>query len=48
MKNYRFTYYGVAISKKNFLQSVPENWESDLNEFGCFSYGGYDATLIED
>ncbi len=43
MKNYNYFHNGVAISKSNFLKVVPENWESEVDEFGEYSYGYYRA-----
>ena len=45
-KRYIFSYYGSPIPKANFLKSVPENWESKV-ENGEFSWGGYRASEIE-
>jgi hypothetical protein len=46
MKNYNYFYNNVAISKSNFLKVVPENWESEVDEFGEYSYGHYRAIEI--
>lgn len=43
MKTYNYTYYGRQITKVQFLSAVPENWEDDVNEYGSYSWGGYDA-----
>ena len=46
MKNYNYFYNNVAISKSNFLKVAPENWESEVDEFGEYSYGYYRAIEI--
>jgi hypothetical protein len=43
MKSYNYFYYGQGIPRAQFIAAVPENWESEVNEFGQFSYGGYRA-----
>jgi hypothetical protein len=43
MKTYNYYYYGQAIQKAQFLNSVPENWEDEINELGEYSFGGYRA-----
>lgn len=42
-KTYNYFYKGVAISKSQFLAANPENWESEVNELGEYSYGSYSA-----
>ena len=42
-KKYKYLYYGTPIPKANFLKSVPENWQEEVDEYGCYSYGGYQA-----
>lgn len=43
---YNYYYYGVAIPRNQFLLNVPENWESEVDEHGVFSWGGYKAVEI--
>lgn len=40
---YNYFYYESPISKKNFLSNIPEDWESEVDESGEYSYGGYRA-----
>lgn len=47
MKNFRFSYYGQAITKEAFEKNVPQNWEELIDEEGTYSYGGYRATEVE-
>jgi hypothetical protein len=42
MKTYNYYYNGTAITKKQFLQVVPLNWESEV-ENGEYSFGYYRA-----
>lgn len=42
MKTYNFFYNGMPITKQQFLQSVPFNWDKDVID-GEFSYGYYKA-----
>lgn len=43
---YNYFYYGTAIARNRFLTNVPEDWENDLDEFRCYSFGGYDAIFV--
>jgi hypothetical protein len=43
MKTYNYFYDGQPITKKQFLAAVPENWESEVDELGEYSYGYYRA-----
>ena len=43
-----YFYNGTPISKKNFLNSVPENWKDEINENGEYSFGYYRASTIEE
>lgn len=43
MKTYNYFYYGQSITKAQFLENVPENWEQDVDGYGEYSYGGYSA-----
>ena len=45
---YIYFYYGMPIPKGNFLKSVPENWEDEVDEYGCYSWGGYRAVDIDE
>ena len=49
MKTRKFNYFynGVAISKKQFISNVPENWEKELDDMGNYSYGYYDAKSLD-
>lgn len=40
---YNYFYYGQPITKKEFLANVPGNWESEVDENGEYSFGGYTA-----
>ena len=48
MKKYNFFYYGRSIPRANFEKAVPENWEDEVNEYGCYSWGGYEAIEIDE
>lgn len=43
MKKYNYFYNGQPIPKAQFLQAVPENWESEVID-GEYSWGYYRAT----
>lgn len=43
MKTYNYFRGKQAITKKEFLQNVPENWEVEVNEFGEYSWGIFKA-----
>jgi len=45
MKTYNYYYNGQPIPKSQFLSIAPENWESNLDEYGEFSFGYYRAVL---
>lgn len=47
-KRYNFFYYGMPIPRAEFLKSVPENWEDEIDEYGCFSWGGYRVVEIDE
>ena len=47
MRTHNFTYYGRSITRVSFENAVPGNWESDLDEFGNYSFGGFDAISIK-
>ncbi len=42
MKTYNYFYNGTPITKSQFIKSVPENWEEEV-ENGEYSYGYYIA-----
>ena len=42
-KKYNYFYYGMPITRSNFLKAVPENWEDEVDEYGTYSWGGYKA-----
>lgn len=44
---YNYYYFLLPISKSAFLNNVPSNWESELDEHGVYSYGGFKACLID-
>ncbi len=48
MIKFNFTYDGTSITRKEFENNVPKEWMTDLNEFGNYSYGYYDATSYEE
>jgi hypothetical protein len=43
MKTYNYFYDCTSITKAQFLAAVPENWESEVDEYGEYSYGYYRA-----
>lgn len=43
MKNYNYYYNGQIISKSEFEKNVPENWKSEVDELGHYSFGYYKA-----
>lgn len=47
MKKYNYFYYGSAITKKQFLSAVPEDWENHVVN-GVYSWGGYRAIEREE
>lgn len=46
MNKYNYFYNGTVITKAQFLKSIPDNWESKINE-GVYSWGYYKAIKIE-
>lgn len=48
MRKYNYYYNGQPLSKENFLENVPENWEEDLDEYGGYSWGYYEAIQIDE
>ena len=46
MKKFSYYYDKMPISKSQFLDNVPENWEEYL-ENGTYSYGYYRANEID-
>ena len=42
MKTYNYYYNGQPITRSQFLQSVPDNWENELID-GEYSNGYYRA-----
>jgi hypothetical protein len=42
MKTYSYYYNGQSITKSQFLQSVPDNWENEVID-GEYSSGYYRA-----
>lgn len=47
MKKYNYFYNGQAITRSQFLDNVPENWEQDLDEYGNYSWGYYNAYALD-
>jgi hypothetical protein len=43
-RKFNYFYYNTPITAKQFNDAVPENWKDELNDFGCYSHGGYRAT----
>ena len=43
MTTYNYYYYGQIISKSVFLANNPDNWESEVNNIGEYTNGGYRA-----
>lgn len=43
VKQYNYFHNGTAITKKEFLSNVPEDWEDNLDQYGEFSSGYYRA-----
>ena len=48
MKKYNYYYDGQPILELEFSNFTPDDWEEDVDEFGCYSYGYYEAILIDD
>ena len=46
MKRYNYYYNGTPITKAQFLQSVPKDWEDEVKN-GEYSYGYYRAIEVE-
>ena len=46
MKKFNYYYNNQTISKDTFENSVPENWQENINE-GEYSYGYYRAIARE-
>lgn len=44
---FRYTSDNQSISKAEFERIVPADWKENLDEFGCFSWGNFRATLID-
>ena len=42
-KKYNYFYYGRPIPRANFIKSVPDNWENEVDEYASYSWGGYQA-----
>ena len=42
-KTYNYYYYGRPISRANFIKSVPSSWQDEVDEYGTYSWGGYQA-----
>jgi hypothetical protein len=47
-KKFNFFYYGRPIPRAEFLKSVPDNWQEEVDEYGCYSWGGYRAVERDD
>jgi hypothetical protein len=45
MKKYNYFYNKTSITKNRFLESVPENWEDNI-ENNEYSYGYYKAVEL--
>ena len=45
-KKFNYFYYGMPITRANFIKAVPENWEEEVDD-GIFSWGGYKAVEID-
>jgi len=45
MRKYNFFHDGVAITRKNFEENVPKNWELQIENFE-YSSGYYRAVEI--
>jgi hypothetical protein len=43
MKKYNYFYNGQSITRKEFENNVPEDWQKEVNELGEFSWGYYRA-----
>lgn len=42
-----YFYDGMAITRKQFESNVPENWLSEIDEFGQYSWGYYRVNVLE-
>lgn len=47
MKRFNYFCADVAVTKAQFEKNVPDNWEDELDEQGCYSYGYYKAIEID-
>jgi hypothetical protein len=47
MKRYNYYYDLISISRAAFLRHVPENWETEVDEFGVYSYGLWKACEVD-
>jgi hypothetical protein len=45
---YNYFYYGMPITRAAFLKAVPENWQDEVDEYGCYSWGGYRAIDLDE
>ncbi len=41
---YNYFYNGNPISRDQFISNVPENWESEIDQYGNYSWGYYRAS----
>ena len=46
MKKYNYYYECKAITKEQFLMAVPANWEQEVDQYGCYVYGYYEANEV--
>ena len=47
MKKFNYFYDGRVITKNTFEVNVPENWQEEIDEYGCYSWGLYTASEID-
>ena len=40
---FNFFHQGRAITKAQFVNNVPSDWQSNLDEYGNYSWGFYKA-----
>ena len=47
MKKFNFFYENIPITRCQFEMNVPNDWEENLDEYGCYSNGYYKAIEID-
>jgi hypothetical protein len=47
MRKFNYFREGIAITKKQFEQNVPMDWEKNLDKYGEYSSGYFRAIIID-